>query len=90
VSEEKNGTKKKKDEEESSEAEVSTENESKEKKTIVVGAADIQTLVLDSVSELMDKGVLAESDDGKKIDLKENIEDKEKVKKKKQNNSEPE
>lgn len=90
MSEEKNGTKKKKDEEESSEAEVSTENESKEKKTIVVGAADIQTLVLDSVSELMDKGVLAESDDGKKIDLKENIEDKEKVKKKKQNNSEPE
>ena len=48
-------------------------------KTIIIGEAELETLVIDTVSDLLDRGVLAESEDGTKIDLKKNIEyDKEK------------
>jgi hypothetical protein len=49
------------------------ENKEEEKKTIMVDANDIQTLVLNSVSDLMDKGVLVETEGGKKIDLKDKV-----------------
>ncbi|UCH88915.1 MAG: hypothetical protein JSV49_11870 [Thermoplasmata archaeon] len=62
----------------------------KDKKTILVDANDIQTLVLHSVSELLDKGVLEETEDGKKIDLKQNTEDSKKKKGKSQDEGEGE
>jgi hypothetical protein len=52
----------------------SEEDKEGEEKTIMVDANDIQTLVLSSVNDLMDKGVLVETEGGKKIDLKDNTE----------------
>lgn len=40
------------------------------KKTIMANTNDLQTAVLDSISDLLDKGVLVESGNGQKIDLK--------------------
>ena len=57
---------------------------------IVVQATDIESLVLHSVSDLLDKGVLAETEDGHKIDLKKNIESKKKKKSKEEGEEEEE
>ena len=81
---EQDGSKKKKTDEKKSASDEDKPEGDKKEKTIIMGADDIQSLVIHTVSDLMDKGVLAESEDGKKIDLKENIEDKKKGKKKKQ------
>jgi hypothetical protein len=54
-----------------------------EGKTIVVSTDALQSLVLDSVSDLLEKGVLAETEDGKKIDLKKNLEYEEEADEKK-------
>jgi hypothetical protein len=61
-----------------------------EKKTIVVEATDIESLVLHSVSELLDKGVLEETEDGHKIDLKKDIEAEKKKKKRSKEEGEEE
>ena len=82
MTEEENETKKKKSKEEKATSDKDSDGEDKKEKTIIMGAEDIQSLVIHTVSDLMDKGVLAESEDGKKIDLKENVEEKKKHKKK--------
>jgi hypothetical protein len=83
LKEEETDSKKKKSKDEKKDGEEEPDMEDKEEKMIIMGAEDIQSLVIHTVSDLMDKGVLAESEDGKKIDLKENIEGKKKQKKKK-------
>lgn len=68
-----NKKKEKKKSDESVQLDDDTEDK-KDGKTIIVGARDIESLVLDSVSDLLEKGVLVETEDGHKIDLKSRVE----------------
>ena len=80
---------KKKKSKEKPETRTEGKEEDEESKTIVVSAGDIQSLVLDSVSDLLEKGVLEESKNGTKIDIKDKFsEGKEKEKKQKKKDKE--
>jgi hypothetical protein len=83
LTDEEKETKKKRSKEEKVTRDEDSADEDNNEKTIIMGADDMQSLVIHTVSDLMDKGVLVESEDGKKIDLKENVEGKKKGKKKK-------